>query len=267
MASAVPHQAVPYLDGAPNFRDLGGYAAAGGGLVRHGRVFRSEVLSRLTGRDLSKLAELDIGLVFDLRLPAERRKEQNRWPVGGTVETVSFDERPELADAQATRWAELLAAWELDASGAREMMLGVYRRMPKALAPDLAVLFERLDAPAPPAMLVHCTGGKDRSGFVCAMLLWSLGVPLETIVAHYLVTGQRRPPERFVKERLSGFADEVLARKVEVLRAIAGVDGEYLAAAFEQINRDFGSVDRYLETACRLDAARKARLQSTLLEN
>lgn len=253
-----------FLKGAPNFRDLGGHATVDGARVRHGRVFRSDVLSRLTDADLGRLAGLGIGLVFDLRLPAERRREQNRWPAGGPVETVSFDDRPEMADAQASRWQELLAAGELDHDGARQMMFGVYRRMPQALALDLAILFERLDAPAPPPVLIHCTGGKDRSGFVCAMLLRALDVPMETIVADYLVSGQRRPPEHFAAERLAA-GKPLTGRTAEVLKAFATVDAGYLASAFEQIDGDFGSADAYLQQACALDAERKRRLRATLL--
>ena len=50
------------LEGAPNFRDLGGYRAAGGSRVRPGRLFRSESLERLTDADLAQVARLDIAL-------------------------------------------------------------------------------------------------------------------------------------------------------------------------------------------------------------
>jgi protein-tyrosine phosphatase len=253
------------LDGAPNFRDIGGYAAADGGYLRSKRVFRSDVLSRLTDADLAKIAGLDIRLVFDLRLPGERRKEQNRWPDGHRVETISFDERADLVDAQVSRWQDLLRTDQLEPEGARELMIGVYRRMPRALAVDLAVLFKRLDGPACPPMLVHCTGGKDRSGFVCAMLLWSLGVPIDAIVADYLVSAQRLAPERFVAERLSASGERPSARQRAALMMFAMTDAAYLAAAFDQVCTDFGAVDAYLETACGLDVERKTRLRSTLV--
>lgn len=254
----------PYLEGAPNFRDIGGYGAAGG-QVRHGRVFRSDVLSRLSDADVAKLAALDIRLVFDLRLPKERRKDVTRWPAGQPVETISFDVRPELVDAQATRWQELLAVGELDSQGVREIMFNLYRRMPKALAMDLAMLFARLDAPTPPATLVHCTGGKDRTGFVCAMLLAALDVGRDDILADYLLTGQRLSPERFVAERLAVPGKPLSAGEAEVLRTFATVQEEYLATAFAQIEADFGSVNAYLATLCGLDAERKARLHSALI--
>jgi protein-tyrosine phosphatase len=254
------------LEGAPNFRDLGGYAVAGGGRILHGRVFRSEVLIHATDADLERIAGLGISLVLDLRLPDERRKERNRWPAGPAPETLVFDDRPAMADAQAAQWVRHLADGKLDAAGAKDMMTGVYRRMPEALAGDVARLVERLAAPAPPPMLVHCMGGKDRTGFVCAMLLWGLGVPWDTIVADYLETGKRRPPERFAAERLSARVDDLSPRALEVLTVMSGVDPDYLEAAFATARAAFGSVDGYLEDRCGLTADRKARLRKALIE-
>jgi protein-tyrosine phosphatase len=234
--------------------------------VRHGKLFRSDVLSQLTDPDLDKLAPLGIRLVMDLRMPEERHKEQNRWPAGHPVDTVTFDARPAMAEAQATRWRDLVAAGQLSGKEARGMMFGVYRRMPRSLASDLTVLFERLDTQEPPTTLIHCTAGKDRSGFVCAMLLWSLGVPMETILEDYLITGQRRPPERFAAERLAGLVDTLTEEGFAVLKAFAMVDEDYLATAFEQIRADFGSVDAYLEALCGLDGARRERLRAKLID-
>jgi hypothetical protein len=42
------------LDGALNFRDLGGYPAAEGRSTRWGCVFRSDGLDQLTDRDLDR---------------------------------------------------------------------------------------------------------------------------------------------------------------------------------------------------------------------
>lgn len=255
-----------YLEGAPNFRDLGGYAVPGQGHVRHGQIFRSDVLSRLTDPDLEKLAPLGIRLVMDLRMPEERNRECNRWPAGHEVDTVTFDARPAMVAAQSTRWRDLVAAGELSGEEAQDMMFQVYRRMHHALAEDLTVLFQRLDTPAPPHTLIHCTAGKDRSGFVCAMLLWSLGVPMEAIVEDYLITGQRRPPELFIAERLVGLADKLTAAGTQALRAFAMVNQDYLAAAFEAVTAEFGTVDKYLESRCGLDGARRERLRAHLID-
>ena len=55
------------MQGASNFRDLGGYAAHGGRSVRWRVLFRSDHLAKLTGADLRQLQALNIGRSFDFR--------------------------------------------------------------------------------------------------------------------------------------------------------------------------------------------------------
>ncbi len=59
------------LNGQPNFRDLGGYAAKDGRTVKWGRVYRSGELSQLSNDDVGTLGGLGIKAVVDLRSPEE----------------------------------------------------------------------------------------------------------------------------------------------------------------------------------------------------
>ena len=60
------------LDGPVNFRDIGGYPTADGRSVRWGRVFRSDSLETLSPLDLTRIDELGVRLICDLRRDAER---------------------------------------------------------------------------------------------------------------------------------------------------------------------------------------------------
>jgi hypothetical protein len=60
------------LQGASNFRDLGGYPGLGGRTVRWRRLFRSDHLARLSAQDQQALAGLGIARAVDLRGEAER---------------------------------------------------------------------------------------------------------------------------------------------------------------------------------------------------
>ena len=267
MSDAFWSLVTPILEGAPNFRHIGGWPVADGGTVRPGRVFRSEVLTRLTAADLEKIAGFDIRLIFDLRLPEERARDVNRWPEGRPVETLVVENRDELADAQTARWRDLVYDGQFNRERARNMMFDLYRRMPRVLANDVALLFERLDTPEPPVVLVHCTGGKDRTGIVCALLLWSLGVSMADIQTDYLYSRRPEALERLIASRLSRFPGELSPEVREALLAFASVMPEYLEAAFEQVRADFGSIDAFLEQACRLDPARRARLRASLVDS
>ena len=55
-----------------------------------------------------------------------------------------------------------------------------------------ARIFRRLEDPDNLPFLFHCTAGKDRTGFVAALVLLALGVPAETVYEDYLVTNRYR---------------------------------------------------------------------------
>ena len=65
-----PDRLIP-LDGAFNFRDLGGYPAAGGRITRWGTLFRSDTLHELSSSDVDTLRSLGLTTVIDLRTPRE----------------------------------------------------------------------------------------------------------------------------------------------------------------------------------------------------
>ena len=55
------------LEGASNFRDIGGWTTADGRRLKRKRIFRSGELSQLTDADLDILRHLGIAFVADLR--------------------------------------------------------------------------------------------------------------------------------------------------------------------------------------------------------
>ena len=67
------------LEGAVNFRDLGGYPAAGGRRIRWRTLFRADGLSRLTPADRTVIRQLGVATVIDLRTTYEL--ERGRFPV------------------------------------------------------------------------------------------------------------------------------------------------------------------------------------------
>ena len=77
------------LDGSRNFRDFGGYPAADGRIVRRGRLFRANRLSRLSADDCRRLDDLGIRTIFDLRARHEREADPTTW-TGDHLETHVF---------------------------------------------------------------------------------------------------------------------------------------------------------------------------------
>src|SRR6184192_3796062 len=67
------------LEGAKNFRDLGGYRTFDGHYVRWGLVYRSNHLVNLTAKDFEYLNSLGIRLVCDVRSEGERARAPDHW--------------------------------------------------------------------------------------------------------------------------------------------------------------------------------------------
>ena len=256
------------LQGAPNFRAVGALPAADQRRLSPGWIWRSDALHRLDDADLAQLERLSIRTVIDLRREDERRLMPTRWPQGQTRTTRVFDEAPDaLQVVQAGGWRMALETPDFDAQAARGWMLETYRRMPAALAPAVRDAAHALvtSVTIPQSVLVHCTAGKDRTGFVIALLLCALDVPWEAILEDYLETTRRTPPEWLAEALIGklGLADNTRVRGA--VETIAGVEADYLEAARQTLLVQHPSTAAYLD-AIGVDATVRAALQAALLD-
>ncbi|WP_075790878.1 tyrosine-protein phosphatase [Massilia putida] len=255
--------ASPLLSSAPNFRDAGGYRTTDGRQVRRRVLYRSGHLSTLSEGDLARLRALDIRLVCDLRTASERRAQASRWPHDKTPLVVEFDIGADLRAGDA-HWTARFAA-DPTPHGVRLGMLAVYRSLPAACASHLSRLFAMLQDEDSIPMLVHCAAGKDRTGFMIAMILLALEVPLATVMDDFLATNaQNRHDDGALLTRMLG---RVLGAAPDpaAVAELARVRREDLLAALDQIAQDYGTVADYLAGACGIDDARRERLHRLFL--
>jgi protein-tyrosine phosphatase len=252
----VGERVLPLQQGS-NFRDVGGYPAAGGKHVRWGLIYRSGGQPLLTDADLQQVDALGLSHQVDLRSSEERALAPSR------IEGVPYE-------AIGYSMAALMK------SGAATNGEAVYRTMPTMLAPHLKLVFRDLLA-RDGAVAYNCSAGQDRTGFVTAMVLSALGVPRETIVADYhLSTALRRPewemPRIDAAAHPGDPAAQLFARYQADPKALAPqplktADGTaFLAFAFDEIEHKWGSVDAYLTQEAGLSQDDFARLRKAYLE-
>jgi protein-tyrosine phosphatase len=251
------------LEGATNFRSLGGLPAAGGLRIRPHALMRADRLIELDERDWMALTRTGLATICDLRSEAERVEHPNRVPPSLQVQELNCEVNNDLrADPSLGR----LMFDDPTARGAERVMIEIYRRFPGYMGATLTRIVTRLLEGGAP-MLVHCSAGKDRTGFVVAMLLHALEVPDAVIREDYLAS--RRWPgavhhRASLTARLGRFMP---AREVEAaVDTVLDVRDVYLDSAMEALRAEFGSVQSYLEAAAGLDAARIDRLRDRLLE-
>jgi protein-tyrosine phosphatase len=239
------------LAGAPNFRDLGGYATASGKHVRWRQLFRTNALgAALPAHAQAVLRDMGLGTVCDLRGVAERAHRPTQL---AGVRVLHLPIEPailaRLQDAQAQGQA-------LTADFAHAAMLQSYRNLVLRWSPVLREMFQVLLATEHP-LAFHCTAGKDRTGLVAALILSALDVPRATVWQDYLLSQQywTEPPRA------------VPGMSADVLRVVNGVDAAFLGAAFDVIDTAHGGMAAYLEGQLGLGAAEYTVLRQRYLQS
>lgn len=238
------------LEGAVNFRDLGGYATADGRHVKWGQFYRSDDLAALTDADLEKVAALGIKLVCDFRSPYEKEAEPDRLPAGNPPAVADLAIGAESFMVKDLR--ERIGNGELEGLDLRGMMIEGNRQFATTYTPQYAAMFERITKPENRPALVHCTAGKDRAGFASAMILSVLGVPRETVIEDFLLTNHYTK-EATDRQLLMIKLFSLFRTDTELLRPLFGVEREYIEAAFQAIDERYGDFDTYRRQALGLD--------------
>ncbi len=258
-ASAVPTQ----LRSAPNFRDLGGIPTTDGNRVAHGRIYRSEAFTALEEEEWQAVGSLGMRLVCDLRSPQERAKHPVRW-VG---ERPRFTEVAILPDVR-TAGADIMRRIAEDETGgyAKNLLLENYAAMPAAFEDGLRSLIDSIVDEGELPMLVSCTAGKDRTGFVCSLLLRAVGVAHDDVLDDYLRSNECFDPEVIRVGMSEWLASGLDGGPSDAVLDALKVHSEYLESAYASIKRGYGSLDTYLEQAGGLNARRRKALRAVLLE-
>jgi protein-tyrosine phosphatase len=253
-----------------NLRDLGGIPLSGGGRVRAGRVFRSASLHRLDPAEPA-IVGLGIRTVVDLRTAQERASRPDRLPPGARLVTADALADQETAGDKPSvaHLVELLAdpagaGRALGGGGAGRVMEQIYRSFVTDAAAHRAfrTVLEQAAGPDAGPVLIHCTAGKDRTGWSAALILVLLGADPETVEAEYLAV--RDAVCAAFGKMISGF----VARGGDpaIAGALIGVDREYLAAAIGEARAKYGSVEGYVHDALGLADGTVARLRAHLIE-
>ncbi|UQE76024.1 tyrosine-protein phosphatase [Gordonia sp. PP30] len=243
LAPAEVH-AAPRLEGASNFRDLGGYQTSDGRTVREGLVFRSNKLSDLTPSDKQKITDASITLAVDLRNVQERKDEPDQLPPGvryQVADVVSFTNGIWFHEPVPLTLGRGLIDYYTTGSSNIGQSLG-YPFMVSYHGSDVAFhdLLVAIARNTDGGTVFHCSAGKDRTGWGAAILLSILGVPRATIDADFLKS------------------NTYLGRD-------DAVELSWLNAAFDQVKRLYGSMDRYVRHGLRIDQPTITALRTRLL--
>jgi len=260
MRDCVP-PATPRLQSMENFRDLAGadvvsaYRTTDGRVLRRGVFYRSNLVAP-DDADLEVLSGLGISAVYDLRTPDEIAKAPDRLPQGAVHVPV---------DLLGSEYVFPLSAFTTTAH-AIQTLENIHRAMvtDTGIRARLAQVLTRM-AQATGALVFHCAAGKDRTGWVAALLHTIAGVPEQTVMHDYLLTNMYTE-NWMVTTRLTVLKQygQALA---DAISPILGVQERFLRTGFEQAVDRYGSMEGYITKGLALDAQVLDTLRAKLLES
>ncbi len=258
------------LKGAINVRDLGGLPVAGG-CVRPHRLLRAAMLNELTEEDVRILADrYEVRLCLDLRTEQEIIDRPNA-PLG----SIEYRKLPLLSEENAgiTRekgtTARFSGKGSLSGKELRSYIPSLDEVYPCFVRDaysrsQLAEAIRAILAQPEGAVLYHCSGGKDRTGVLSALLLELLGADRKTIYRDYLFTNRAHwsSAVKYYLLVLIFKHDRIAAAR---LRDIFLARRRYLDSVYQAIEKDYGSVRAYLTeglglTEEEIEAAGKLRM-------
>ena len=224
---AVTNEHYIHLDGGFNTRDLGGYKTVDGREVKWHLFYRSDDLSTLTSQGLKQAQALHLQTIVDFRTPKE-----------GNINSSLVHPHVEAVHYLSISFGNLMHLLREDVSTGvnyEQIMMDGNRDFVHSSHAQLREFFNIVSDSANTPLLFHCTAGKDRTGFAAAMLLSALGVEREAIYQDYLLSAvYLKPKYSFLVQQNPAWAPLVTVKR------------EYLEAAFDEIEKTYGSVDAYL---------------------
>jgi protein-tyrosine phosphatase len=227
-------------EGCLNVRDLGGHPTRDGGETRYGEVVRADSIRQLTRAGWEAAVAYGIRTAVDLRGEHELRDDPpDELPID--VVHVAFME------ANEEDWRSVEAELRAIVDSSPE---------PAALTRDFYLTFlehfrenaaagVRAVARAPAGgVVVHCVGGKDRTGLLCAFLLDLAGVAAEEIAADYGLSEERLRPRHE-----AWLAEAETEAERERIHRISRTPPEAMLGVFAELDRRHGGVAGYLRDA------------------
>ena len=226
-------------DGCLNVRDLGGHRIVDGGETSFGAIVRADSVSQLSEAGWGALTAYGVRTVLDLRGEHERDDD----PPGDLPVEVLHVPFMEASEAE---WEEIAEEIEAAAAAAPDVATStrdVYLIFLERFGANVAAALKAVANAHEGGVVVHCVGGKDRTGLLVAFLLHLAGVPDEEIAADYALS-----EERLRSRHEAWFEAADSEEELERLRRIAQTPAESMLGVFRELERRHGSVEGYLRS-------------------
>lgn len=248
----------PRLTSVNNFRDVAGtsdqeaYSTSNGRKLRRGVIYRSNALAP-SATDLATLNTLNIRADYDLRTPGEIALQPDIPPAGAIYLNVNLIGTATNPTPKLTSAADGISFME---NSYTELVTdsGVRDR--------LAQLFQKL-ATTSDSQVYHCSGGKDRTGWVTTILLNVMGVPQDVIIQDYMLTNvySEASIQNSYQQMITADGQSIADAYYTTLIA----DERYLYAGLDQVVTSYGTMASYINEGIGLSSIVQTQLRNKFL--
>jgi protein-tyrosine phosphatase len=242
-------------DGLLNVRDLGGHRTEDGGETRFGSIVRADSVRQLSDEGWEALVDYGVKTVVDLRANEELEADP---PAEVPVEVLHVP----FMETDRSDWQQVEGELDAAVKAAPDVAAAtrdVYLIFLEHFASNVAAAIRAVANAPEGGVVIHCAGGKDRTGLLTAFLLHLAGVDEEEIAADYALSEEklRSRHERWLAEAQS-------EEERERLQRISQTPADSIKGVFEELERRYGSVEGFLRHAGSTDeelARARARLR------
>jgi protein-tyrosine phosphatase len=241
------------MDSVRNLRDLGGNTSQKNKKeIRWGKVFRSGKIGALSARDSVKLSKLGIKTIIDLRTEEEQAASPAGYTKAGIIHipvSTGFPGMFVRMNEGRVRKGDGIVFME-------DLYIQYVEACKEQFGKALAVFEDKDNYP----IAISSSLGKDRVGFLAALLLAALDIPEETILDDYLTTNDFLDLSLY-NARVQGLDSDAQ----QTLTVILSANPTFLDLAFRKIRKEYGSVKEYLTDELHFSERQQNKLKEILL--
>lgn len=241
-----------------NFRDFGGYQTKSNMTIKRGFFYRSAHLDRIKGAPLEEFNDYKVKTIIDLRSLKERKSRATHLEGTNKISLpINYDEKVKAQVKPIIHKKNM-----------EEVILNIvttaYSELVIRQTGELKSVFELLTRPESYPILIHCRAGKDRTGFVCAVIQLALGVSEDDVIKDYLLSNRYyMPVAKKIMRRIKIFTLGLFRTKN--FEFILTIRERYIRAVLSTIKERFGTVENYLQH-CGIDTQTLLKVKKLVLE-
>ncbi|MBD3858447.1 tyrosine-protein phosphatase [Bacillus sp. 28A-2] len=244
-----------------NFREVGGLETTDKMVMKHGMIYRSADLSRLTKQDITIFSKLGIQTVCDLRTTSERKSHPAK--IKELDKIVHIPMQPDSMMPSKWKMFRMLIA-EGKSLSFTPIMKNLYQSMLTERKKEIQQLFALLSDESNYPLMLHCTSGKDRTGFLSALIQLAAGVPVHTVLSEYMRSNEGvqmlvRRQQRFIRMM------SLYRVSKKQIQPLLGVQQDYLEDVLNEMMETYGSAEQYLIEACEVPEAQLNEMKNIML--